>query len=201
MFPCSTKYGRIVRLIVSLTSGSTLCTSWRTSWQMARCQSGKPAMYASTRESGVYAITGELCMFTAIPHRQGVAHFPRPLTLRNDHLAHSALDRSGRPPSFRVAGRARRGDVVAVAMAVQEQAQPGKDLDRRSMNLVFITVLLGMLLSALDQTVVSTALPTIVGDLGGAGHLTWVVSSYLLADTIATVLAGKFGDLFGRKLI
>src|SRR4051794_13275388 len=69
------------------------------------------------------------------------------------------------------------------------------------MNLVFITVLLGMLLSALDQTVVSTALPTIVGDLGGAGHLTWVVSSYLLADTVATVLAGKFGDLFGRKLI
>jgi MFS family permease len=51
-----------------------------------------------------------------------------------------------------------------------------------------------MLLSALDQTIVSTALPTIVGDLGGGGHLSWVVSSYLLADTIATVLAGKFGD-------
>jgi len=74
-------------------------------------------------------------------------------------------------------------------------------LDRRRMNLVFVTVVLGMLLAALDQTIVSTALPTIVGDLGGAGHLTWVVSSYLLADTIATVLAGKFGDLFGRKLI
>ena len=69
------------------------------------------------------------------------------------------------------------------------------------MNLVFLTVLLGMLLSALDQTVVSTALPTIVGDLGGAGHLSWVVSSYLLADTVATVLAGKFGDLFGRKAV
>jgi len=69
------------------------------------------------------------------------------------------------------------------------------------MNLVFVTVLLGLLLSALDQTVVSTALPTIVGDLGGAGHLSWVVSSYLLADTVATVLAGKFGDLFGRKAV
>src|SRR4051794_3223808 len=69
------------------------------------------------------------------------------------------------------------------------------------MNLVFVTVLVGMLLAALDQTIVSTALPTIVGDLGGAGHLSWVVSSYLLADTIATVLAGKFGDQFGRKLL
>ena len=56
---------------------------------------------------------------------------------------------------------------------------------------MFATVLLGMLLAALDQTIVSTALPTIVGDLGGAGHLTWVVSSYLLADTIATVLARR----------
>src|SRR3954466_8847459 len=74
-------------------------------------------------------------------------------------------------------------------------------MDRRRMNLVFVTVLLGMLLAALDQTIVSTALPTIVGDLGGAGHLTWVVTSYLLADTIATVLAGKAGVIFGRKRV
>ena len=76
---------------------------------------------------------------------------------------------------------------------------PPGPVDRRTMLLVFTTVALGMLLAALDQTIVSTALPTIVGDLGGAGHLSWVVSSYLLADTIATVLAGKFGDQFGRK--
>ncbi len=69
------------------------------------------------------------------------------------------------------------------------------------MNLVFATVVGGMLLAALDQTIVSTALPTIVGDLGGASHLSWVVSAYLLTDTVATVLAGKFGDLFGRKLV
>ncbi|HVV24755.1 MAG TPA: MDR family MFS transporter [Pseudonocardiaceae bacterium] len=56
-----------------------------------------------------------------------------------------------------------------------------------------------MLLAALDQTIVSTALPTIVGDLGGAGHLSWVVTGYLLAETISTALVGKFGDLFGRK--
>jgi EmrB/QacA subfamily drug resistance transporter len=85
---------------------------------------------------------------------------------------------------------------VAAPVAPQPEPEP---LDRRRMNLVFVTILVGMLLAALDQTIVSTALPTIVGDLGGAGHLSWVVSSYLLADTIATVLAGKFGDLFGRK--
>ena len=68
-------------------------------------------------------------------------------------------------------------------------------------NIIFVTIMLGMLLSALDQTVVSTALPTIVGELGGAGHMSWVVTSYLLAETISTVLAGKFGDLFGRKRI
>ena len=66
---------------------------------------------------------------------------------------------------------------------------------------MFGTILLGMLLAALDQTIVSTALPTIVGDLGGGAHVSWVVTSYLITDTIATVLAGKFGDLFGRKLI
>ena len=74
-------------------------------------------------------------------------------------------------------------------------------LTRRQINVVFGTIMLGMLLAALDQTIVSTALPTIVGDLGGAGHVSWVVTSYLLTDTIAVVLAGKFGDLFGRKLV
>ncbi|MFI5779131.1 MDR family MFS transporter [Nocardia sp. NPDC051570] len=68
-------------------------------------------------------------------------------------------------------------------------------------NVVFFTVVLGMLMAALDQTIVSTALPTIVADLGGSGHLAWVVTSYLLAEAVATALAGKFGDLFGRKLV
>ncbi|WP_413761372.1 MDR family MFS transporter [Streptomyces sp. MMBL 11-3] len=61
--------------------------------------------------------------------------------------------------------------------------------------------MLGMLLAALDQTIVGTALPTIVSDLGGAEHMSWVVTSYLLAETVATVLVGKFGDLFGRKVV
>ncbi|WP_328746919.1 MDR family MFS transporter [Streptomyces sp. NBC_00285] len=60
-------------------------------------------------------------------------------------------------------------------------------------------LLLGMLLAALDQTIVSTALPTIVSDLGGMEHLSWVVTAYLLASTAATPLWGKLGDQYGRK--
>ncbi|MGB9249681.1 MAG: MDR family MFS transporter [Mycobacterium sp.] len=68
-------------------------------------------------------------------------------------------------------------------------------------NFVFLAIVLGMLLAALDQTIVATALPTIVADLGGAGHQSWVVTSYLLASTITTALVGRLGDLFGRKTI
>ncbi len=68
-------------------------------------------------------------------------------------------------------------------------------------NFVFLAIVLGMLLAALDQTIVATALPTIVADLGGAGHQSWVVTSYLLASTIITALVGRLGDVFGRKTI
>src|ERR1044072_4736725 len=89
--------------------------------------------------------------------------------------------------------------MTATAEIAQE---PGPaPLSKARVNAVFGAVLVGMLLAALDQTIVATALPTIVGDLGGAGHLSWGVSSYVLADTIAAVLAGKFGDQFGRKLL
>ncbi len=59
--------------------------------------------------------------------------------------------------------------------------------------------MLGMFLAALDQTIVATALPTIVGDLGGLDHLSWVVTAYLLASTVSTPLYGKLGDMYGRK--
>src|SRR3954453_23190628 len=101
--------------------------------------------------------------------------------------------RRSHPPGARMA--------VEQTQSVPQSAVGPGPVDRRTMRLVFTTVALGMLLAALDQTIVSTALPSIVSDLGGAGHLSWVVSSYLLADTIATVLAGKFGDQFGRKLL
>jgi EmrB/QacA subfamily drug resistance transporter len=61
--------------------------------------------------------------------------------------------------------------------------------------------MLVMLLAALDQTIVATALPTIVGDFGGLTHLSWVVTAYLLGSTVVTPLYGKLGDLYGRKTI
>src|SRR5690348_1003729 len=64
---------------------------------------------------------------------------------------------------------------------------------------IFGGLLLVMLLAALDSTIVATALPTIVGQLGGLSHLSWVVTSYLLASTVSTPLWGKLGDLYGRK--
>src|SRR5262249_45207953 len=67
--------------------------------------------------------------------------------------------------------------------------------------LIFGALLLVLLLAALDQTIVSTALPTIVGDLGGIQHLSWVVTAYLLASTVVAPLYGKLGDLYGRKTL
>ena len=87
----------------------------------------------------------------------------------------------------------------AAAVSEPESSSAGISLHRR--NLIFVAVLLGMLLAALDQTIVATALPTVVADLGGAGHQAWVVTSYLLASTIVTAIVGKLGDLFGRKVV
>jgi EmrB/QacA subfamily drug resistance transporter len=74
-------------------------------------------------------------------------------------------------------------------------------LSQRRIWLIIIALLLGSFLAALDQTIVATALPTIVTDLGGATHLSWVVTGYLLASTVSTPLWGKLGDLFGRKYL
>ncbi|MFI1867909.1 MDR family MFS transporter [Streptomyces jumonjinensis] len=76
---------------------------------------------------------------------------------------------------------------------------PGEGQNRRSVLVAIGALLLGMLLAALDQTIVSTALPTIVSELGGLEHLSWVVTAYLLASTAATPLWGKLGDQYGRK--
>ena len=66
---------------------------------------------------------------------------------------------------------------------------------------IFAGLMLAMVLASLDQTIVSTALPTIVGELGGLNELSWVVTAYLLTSTVSTPLYGKLGDLYGRKKI
>jgi EmrB/QacA subfamily drug resistance transporter len=76
---------------------------------------------------------------------------------------------------------------------------PIPDLSHRRVLVIIGALMLGMLLAALDQTIVSTALPTIVADLKGASHLAWVVVAYLLAATVSTPLWGKLGDQYGRK--
>jgi len=66
---------------------------------------------------------------------------------------------------------------------------------------IYSGLVLAMLLGALDSTIVATALPTIVGELGGLDHLAWVVTAYVLAQTVVTPLYGKLGDLYGRKRV
>ena len=73
--------------------------------------------------------------------------------------------------------------------------------NQTSIRAVFGALFLALWLAALDQTVVSTALPTMVGDLGGLSYLSWVVTAYLLTSTVAGPLYGKFGDLYGRKIV
>src|SRR5437868_9883504 len=79
--------------------------------------------------------------------------------------------------------------------------QPAQRLDQKRLWLIFSALLLGMLLAALDQTIVATALPTIVGDLGGLNQLSWVVTAYILTSTVSVPLWGKISDLYGRKRI
>lgn len=86
----------------------------------------------------------------------------------------------------------------AIPEAPTEAAGP---LTKRQVLTVFAGLMIGMLLSALDQTIVSTALPTIVGELGGLTHLSWVVTSYMLASTVSAPLYGKLSDLYGRRLL
>ncbi len=72
-------------------------------------------------------------------------------------------------------------------------------LTQRRIWIIFSALVAGMLLASLDQTIVSTALPTIVGELGGVEHQVWITSAYLLATTIVMPIYGKFGDVLGRR--
>ncbi|MDQ1403050.1 MAG: hypothetical protein QOG03_1366 [Actinomycetota bacterium] len=77
----------------------------------------------------------------------------------------------------------------------------GVGLTHRQIQVVFFGLMAGMLLASLDQTIVSTALPTIVGDLGGLRQLSWVVTAYILFSTVSVPLYGKLSDLYGRRKI
>src|SRR6202161_4671503 len=87
-----------------------------------------------------------------------------------------------------------------MSIAVAETPAP-EARSRHPLALIFTGLLLVMLMAALDQTIVATALPTIVGDLGGLSHIAWVVTAYLLAQTAVTPLYGKLGDMYGRKIV
>ncbi|MER7399435.1 MFS transporter [Streptomyces sp. NPDC000151] len=86
-----------------------------------------------------------------------------------------------------------------MAQDTSAPAVPAEDRPQRTVLVAIGALLLGMLIAALDQTIVATALPTIVSELGGLDHLSWVVTAYLLASTAATPLWGKLGDQYGRK--
>ncbi|WP_306320825.1 MULTISPECIES: MDR family MFS transporter [unclassified Streptomyces] len=93
-------------------------------------------------------------------------------------------------------------DIEAVGPGDSGRAAPTAPKENAKSGGVLVSIgalLLGMLLASLDQTIVSTALPTIVSDLGGLEHLSWVVTAYMLAATAATPLWGKLGDQYGRK--
>src|SRR5947209_6053806 len=86
-------------------------------------------------------------------------------------------------------------------MSVAATAPSAPAVARPRVGIIFGGLMLVLLLAALDQTIVATALPTIVGELGGLNRLAWVTSAFLLAQTAVTPLYGKLGDLYGRKRI
>src|SRR6202161_2787149 len=89
-------------------------------------------------------------------------------------------------------------DTEAAATAPGASPEPSMKM-RREVLVVLPGLLLAIMLAMLDQLIVGTALPRIVGSLGGVAHLSWVVTAYVLASTITTPLYGKLGDMYGRK--
>jgi len=84
-------------------------------------------------------------------------------------------------------------------MTTQEASAPIPKMSRREMVLIFAGLMMAMAMAALDQNIVSTALPRIVGELGGLSHLSWVVTAFMLTSTASTPLYGKLSDMYGRK--
>src|SRR5947207_385222 len=97
-------------------------------------------------------------------------------------------------------GRAQSSQIVDRVVAVEcETVAPARALDHAGVRTIIIGIMLAMFLSALEQTIVAPALPTIGRSLADAEHLAWVVTAYLLAATVATPLFGKLSDIYGRR--
>ncbi|MBV9772735.1 MAG: MFS transporter, partial [Gemmatimonadetes bacterium] len=134
---------------------------------------------------------------TALP--QATCSDPAPARKGSTDLAFRDGGRAGIQAAGRRSPPTIRTRIRPMAVPTPEQAPAA--LTHRQILVVFSGLLLVMLLAALDSTIVATALPTIVGELGGLEHLAWVVTAYLLAQTVVTPLYGKLGDLYGRKIV
>ena len=86
-----------------------------------------------------------------------------------------------------------------VDTAAKPASQAGSGKPDNNLALVFSALVLTMLMSSLGQMIFATALPTIVGELGGVDHMSWVISAFLVMMTIAMPISGKLGDMMGRK--
>src|SRR5689334_6442923 len=91
--------------------------------------------------------------------------------------------------------------LMSASMAAETPSAGAPAIAHKQILVIYSGLVLSMLLGALDSTIVATALPTIVGELGGLEHLAWVVTAYVLAQTVVTPLYGKLGDLYGRKRV
>ncbi|MCQ4046202.1 MFS transporter [Streptantibioticus rubrisoli] len=110
------------------------------------------------------------------------------------------VPRQGAPPTHRPhEARPACQDRQETGHAGAEESPAVVALGPRRVRMVFLGLMLTLLLAALDQTIVATALPKIVGELRGVGHMSWVVTAYLLSSTVCLPIYGKLGDIFGRK--
>src|SRR4051812_35311558 len=128
--------------------------------------------------------------------RREMTMAPRRTPGRSARRTRRPRRRRGRSTRWRLTGSPARKRNLTPAMETEPSESGG-----RRLGVVLGALMLVMLLASLDQTIVSTALPTIVGELGGLEHISWVVTAYLLAITVVTPLYGKLGDLYGRKVV
>src|SRR6202041_383140 len=90
---------------------------------------------------------------------------------------------------------------AAMASAAGSQASHVATAPAGHLRTVMAGALLAMVLAALDQNIVNTAMPRMVGDLGGMSHLSWVVTAFMLTATTTTPIYGKLSDIFGRRMM